>query len=239
MPQGFYSTRFKYPSKKTEKRIKIPQPVDRPLHFQARGLIRKHLIRKDPWWMVVHRRGISRPEIGEDVLEARAYPSSMVRGTLPERILYRTLVEIFHLTPDEVSFQSNVQGGRVELGGLVIDFLLPRHHMVINVQGPTHREYIRVQKDKEQMMALAALGYIYYGVWEDVIYDEYALNEFLRKVLGLYQDGSAGTGDAGGRAAALMAFDEPHFEDAELKIAVDLADHVIGELDDIVTGIIG
>lgn len=181
MPKGRYSTIFKPPRFKTEKRITIPQPPERPSHFQARGLIRREYIRKDPWWFTFHRRGPKRPMVGEDILEARAMPHGMIRGTLPERILYRALMELMHFVPGDFDFQSSLQGGRIELGGIVADFIFPNLRIVIQVQGPTHAEYLRIQKDREQELALNDMGFEVYDLWEDTIYDVYALENWLRK----------------------------------------------------------
>ena len=108
MPRGQYSTRQKPPRLKTEKRIQIPQPPERPLHFQARGLIKKEFLRKDPWWFTFHRRGPRRLKIGGNLLEARAISHGLVRGTLPERIVYRALMELLHFAPGDFDFQSCV-----------------------------------------------------------------------------------------------------------------------------------
>lgn len=197
MPRGQYSTRQKPPRLKTEKRIQIPQPPDRPLHFQARGLIRKEFLRKDPWWFTFHRRGIRRPKVGEDLLEARAMPKGMVRGTLPERIVYRSLMEFMHFVPNiDFDMQSSLQGGRIELGGIVADFMFNILRIVIQVQGPTHNEYIRVQKDREQRLALEEMGYDVYDLWEETIYDEYKLEDWMRKTFGWNHSGGGFQGES-------------------------------------------
>src|SRR5687768_5128833 len=102
--RGSYYTDFRRPSPRTENRIVIPQPYVRPVRFQARSLIRQDLIQKDKWWFIMHRRGVGQKDIGENTLESRAVPHDLVRGTLPERIIYRALVEDFHLIPG-VDFQ--------------------------------------------------------------------------------------------------------------------------------------
>jgi hypothetical protein len=132
--------------------------------------------------------------VGEDPLEARAVPKSMVRGTLPERILYRTLVHIFHFVENvDFDFQSSLQGGRMELGGIVADFLFPILKIVLQVQGSTHMEYMRMAKDQEQMGALLEMGYVTYELWENDIYNEYKLEDLLRGIFNL----STGSGNAG------------------------------------------
>jgi len=197
MPRERYSTKFKYPKFTTEKRIKIPQSPERPLQFQARGIIRSEYLRKDPWWFSFHRRGPHRTYVGGSVLEARAMPKSLVRGTLPERILYRALLELLHFAEGvEFDFQSSLQGGRVELGGIVADFMFPYLGIVIQVQGPTHGEYIRIQKDREQKLALEQMGYEVYDLEEDTIYDEYALEDWLRKTFNWNHSGGGFQGES-------------------------------------------
>lgn len=185
-----YSTRDKFPSRKVEKRLKMPAPVKRPVRFQIRSIIRHELIRGDKWWFTLHRRGPRQPNVGEDPLEARAVSHDMIRGTLPERILYKALVEQIHLVPDvDFDFQSSLQGGRLETGGIVADFLFQIIKIVIQVQGPTHFEFLRTVKDSEQKQALEDLGYTVYEIFEDEIYDEARLNLWLKKVFNLYHSG--------------------------------------------------
>lgn len=192
--KGSYYTYNRAPSKKTEKRIKVPPIEKRPFRFQARTLIRQELIQKDPYWFVLHRRGISRPEVGENPLEARAMPHDMIRGTLPERIIYKSLVQEFHLIEGaDFNFQSSLQGGRIDTGGIIADFIFPQMMMVINPTGPTHSEYVRIWKDDEQTMALAEMGYEQFLIPEDKVYDEYYLSNWLRRRLGWMHSGGGGT----------------------------------------------
>jgi len=142
----------------------------------------------------MHRRGPRRLYVGQDPLEARAVPKNIVRGTLPERIIYRTLIEIFHFIEGaDFDFQSSLQGGRMELGGIVADFLFPTLKIVLQVQGPTHFEYMRMAKDQEQMGALLEMGYVTYEIQENDIYNEFKLEDILRSIFNL----STGSGNAG------------------------------------------
>lgn len=107
---GYYA-RFKMPKYRTEQRIKIPAIIKRPVRFQVRSLIRQEFIHKNPWWFTLHRRGIKgRPHVGVDQLEARAVPHSLVRGTLPERIVYAALVVLLRFVPD-VDFEFQCVAG--------------------------------------------------------------------------------------------------------------------------------
>lgn len=192
--RGSYYTKNRFPSKKTERRLVMPQIQRRPVRFQTRALIRYELFQGDSWWLVMHRRGISRPKIGLDPLEARAVPHSLIRGTLPERIIYKSLVKEFHMIPDvDFYFQSSLQGGRIDTGGIVADFMLPAHHIVINPAGPTHNERLRIWKDEEQTMALAEMGYTQYIIPEEKVYDEYYLTNWLRRLLGWMHTGGNGS----------------------------------------------
>jgi len=181
-----------YPLRRT--RIKIPQPLIRPVNIHQDNLIKKDLISKDPWWMIIHRRGIRRPKYGEDPLEARAVPKDQVKGTLPERIVYKYLTNVLKMVSGaDFDFQSSQSGGRQELGGLVADFLFYYMKIVIQVQGPTHGEYLRGLKDEEQRGILEDMGYRVFDIEELVCYSEARLEEWMRRVFGL----SLGAGSAG------------------------------------------
>jgi hypothetical protein len=184
--RGSYYTRDRKPGKKTERRLLTEQPVVRPLRFQIRSIVKYEYVHPtSPWWFIIHRRGPSQKQIGEDPLEARATPKGVIRGTLPERIIYRALVEQYHMVPDvDFLYQSSLQGGRLDTGGIVADFLFPYLRIVINPTGPTHNETLRIYKDKEQVMALAEMGYTVYFIEENKVYDEAYFNNWMRQVLG-------------------------------------------------------
>lgn len=171
----------------------MPQITKRPLRFQVRSIIKQEEIRKDVWWFTLHRRGPKRPMVGEDPLEARAVSHDLVRGTLPERILYRALVELLHFVPNaDFDFQSSLQGGRIDTGGIVADFMFANLKLIIQVQGPTHKEFLRMRKDDEQRLALEEMGYTVIEIWESEIYDESRLDEWLRKTFGWTHGGGVG-----------------------------------------------
>jgi len=123
--------------------------------------------------VVVHRRGIPKPE--ED-LERRAVPKSEVFGTLPERIVYKELLKR-HVYFD---FQSSFMGGRLELGGVVADFILPEAKVIIRIQGEYwHTGLAAEAKDEAQRAVLEGMGFTVYDLWEDTIYDEEALERWM------------------------------------------------------------
>lgn len=164
-----------------QNRTVIPQTPYRPIKVSGDALQREKL-RSDPYWFIAHRRGVHRPKIGEDPLEARAVSKSTVNGTLPERIVYKALTNRRLIPNIDFDFQSSEQGGRLELGGMVADFLFPNMMFVLNVQGPTHATFLRAEKDSEQEGELADMGYGYYEIWENTIYDQSSLDKFLRRL---------------------------------------------------------
>ena len=181
-------------------RIKIPQSPFRPLQIHAKDLVKR--TEKDPWWFVLHRRGLHRKKIGEDPREARAVSKDSVRGTLPERIVYKYLRDILKLIPGyDFDFQSSQSGGRLELGGIVADFLFEYMRIVIQVQGITHSDYLRARKDEEQRAILNSMGYRVFDVEEETCYNEYALEEWMRRTFGL----ALGTGNSGSKTVNLSS----------------------------------
>jgi hypothetical protein len=200
-----YSSYIKRPKQKWGKRIRMPGVPSRPMRFQLRSILRHELIRgPSPWWLTVHRRGLAGRElIGQDPLEMRAVPHGVISGYLTERILYAALVNLFHFVPDvDFLFQSSVEGGRLELGGLVADFLFPILRIVINPLGPQHYQFRNIAKDQEQIDILKEMGYDVYLIDEEVTYDQFKLEEFLRRLFGGM---TSGGGDAGGHPAQISS----------------------------------
>lgn len=187
-----FPTITRYPSFRVEKRIKIPQVPHRPIRFPEASIIRKELITpKDPYWYVLHRRGPARQWVGPSQLEQRAIPHDILRGTLPERIIYKYLVERMRFVDGiDFNFQSSLQGGRVDTGGIVADFQFPLLFIILNPLGPTHSEYLRIQKDNEQNAALEEMGYQVYMIPEEDVYDEYVFEALMRKIFDWNGSGS-------------------------------------------------
>ncbi len=112
-------------------------------------------------------------ELGPPVVEESNQPPPMpldFRGTLPEWRVY------FWLTKHniEFDFQSSMMGGRLQLGGLVSDFLLPQRSppMVLNVQGIFWHYFgpnADRQKDQRQQDQLENMGYQVINLDEDMI----------------------------------------------------------------------
>ena len=184
-----------YPSQKPHRRITIPQPEYKSFRISRRGGLKAEAFWTNPWWLTIHRRGLSRKLVGVNPLEARAVPKEFVRGTLPERILYAALITIAHQKPDvDFTFQSSLAGGRLELGGIVADFMFEAKKFAIQVQGPTHDTFLRSRKDEEQTMLLAELGYSVVSITDEQVYDEYILENFLRRLFAM-PEGHGGSGD--------------------------------------------
>jgi very-short-patch-repair endonuclease len=178
------------PSKRT--RIRIPQPDDRPFAMRGRDVVNQEWMRGEGG-ITLHKRGIYRPNLVVDPREARAVPSSQVRGSLPERIVWLALTKDFHMA-GLFDFQSSQLGGRMELGGMVADFLFEGMKIVIQVQGSTHKDFLRGRKDEEQTNILKDMGYRVYELWEDVIYDASRLEDALRNIFNLGVGVGGGTG---------------------------------------------
>ncbi|RPI49477.1 MAG: DUF559 domain-containing protein, partial [Deltaproteobacteria bacterium] len=107
--------------------------------------------------LTIHRRGPRRQKIGLDYQESRAKQG--IKGTLIERIFYKALEQRGYVPGSDFDFQSSLLGGRLVMGGIVADFLLPYKRLVINIQGPTHATWIRAAKDQEQRELLESMGY--------------------------------------------------------------------------------
>lgn len=184
-------------------RIRIPQPPDRTLVLTEQTL-RREAIRPEPWWFTLHRRGVYRPTVGVDPREARAVSRARVRGTLPERILYKKHLNYRLIVDVDFNFQSSLQGGRLELGGIVADFIEIRPRIVIRVQGPTHSDALMMQKDEDQKQILEAMGYWVVDITDREVYNEQYLDTWFHNLLGYGKYGGgmldhavANTGNSG------------------------------------------
>lgn len=166
-------------------RINLGQSPDRPLRLRQKSSFKNEFVSPNPWWWMTHRRGIHRPKVGQDPLEARAVSKALVRGTLPERIVYQYLLNL-HMVPEvDFDFQSSMQGGRLFLGGIVVDFLFPNWKMIIQVQGPTHDQFARSRKDEEQRQILENMGYRLYYMDMQLIYNEPRFEDYMRYIFNL------------------------------------------------------
>ena len=175
------------------RRIFIPQAPERPFEVPAGDAIRKDVLKKDPYWFTIHRRGVPRPEVGVDPLEARGVPEAQVKGYLHERVLYRFFVEKMRFVPGaDFTFQSSFEGGRSQLGGMVADFLFFNWRMVINIKGPTHYMFLQSKKDEEQAGILAEMGFTVFYPDLKTIESEFLLEDWARRVFNFATSRGAG-----------------------------------------------
>lgn len=183
------------PNFKREKRIKMPGVPKRPVRFQVRSLIDyPFLTPPPPPGFVIHRRGSVGSWIGILSLEMRAISHELMRGTLPERIIYKYLTESLRFVEGaDFDFQSSLQGGRIDTGGIVADFIFKSLRVVINPLGPTHDEFLRIKKDQEQIDSLASMGYQVYMIPEDDIYDEPTFIMKMKQIFGWVHSGAGDT----------------------------------------------
>lgn len=212
-----------YHSLRKQQRIRIKQTPHRPLQLNKRDLVKWNEFKEDAWWFVLHRRGVRRAKIGVDPLEARATPRTQVKGTLPERIVHRFLIANMRMVEDvDFSFQSSQDGGRLELGGMVVDFLFGLTRLIIQVQGPTHGGFRRHRKDEEQTSALELMGFTVVEIGLDIIYNVYWFENFMRRLFGLAQGGGAGSGVAFGPYGDDVSIDWTAVYEQALGLQADL-----------------
>jgi G:T-mismatch repair DNA endonuclease (very short patch repair protein) len=145
--------------------------------------------------ITLHRRGLMQVDYrAPDPREQYAVSDSEVHGTLPERIIYKSLTDR-HLVPgSDFTFQSSLVGGRIHLGGIVCDFLFERPPLVIRVQGMywhgefdrdngdlMHGEITQSRRDDEQGQTLNRMGYAVVDVWEEDTYNPFILQAWMNK----------------------------------------------------------
>ena len=203
-------------------RIRIPQPPDRDYRLNQRDLVRRELLREDPSWWTLHRRTPGSKEYVGDPLEDRAVSKEQVNGTLPERILYRALQRVVHQSAvSDFDFQSSLEGGRLELGGIVADFLFRNKRMVIRAQGPTHTLFLRMRKDDEQKGILESMGYFVKDIEDDMIYNEFTLEDWLRRCwnLGRGRGGASGAFGSDLEEDEQIGIDQSMLEQISMKLA--------------------
>lgn len=168
-----------------QERIVLPQPQYRPLRMERRDVVNRGLLKQRPDWYTLHRRGFpsTMVKIPGDPDEARAVPEHVIPGTLPERIVYLELVKRGFVEGIDFTFQSSKEGGRNELGGLVVDFVLEFHRIALQVQGPTHDTFIRRRKDDEQESILASMGFTMLELSTVIIDNPHLLEAWFRQYI--------------------------------------------------------
>lgn len=91
-------------------------------------------------------------------------------ATVPELIEYGELL-LRGFQPQEFNFQSSHAGGRLELGGAVVDFYLPSLNIAIRIQSTEfHTGSAFESKDMSQMLMLTSFGLTVHDIWEEETY---------------------------------------------------------------------
>lgn len=178
MPRKTKWVGVKWASKRpAQRRIRIPQPAFRPIHVTS---TKPRIKETRPSSITIHRRGPQRDKIGPDNwLEYHAEQG--IRGTLPERIVYKALKRHGYRPGIDFDFQSSLLGGRLSLGGIVADFIFPYKRIVVQVQGPTHSTFIRKAKDSEQRELLEQMGYTSLEIPQETVFNRMALDRWIRQ----------------------------------------------------------
>jgi very-short-patch-repair endonuclease len=176
---------FKYTAKKPKgvKRIKIPQSPKRPVQIRGAG-VRKAELKAPKKEFVLHRKGVAgRPQLEEDPYEKYAVPSWQVKGYQGERIVYKMALTHHQVPGSDFTFQSSMDGGRMEMGGIVVDFMWPKQKLIVQLQGPTHKTNIREAKDAEQASILESMGYTVLYLDYNIVHDIGRLDEWFRRYI--------------------------------------------------------
>ena len=81
-------------------------------------------------------------------------------------------------------FSSSIAGGFFELGGAVVDFILPDRRIAIRVMGVYWHRGVEVEgHDMIQREMLVARGYIVVDIWGDDLRDPTRRDETMRKAM--------------------------------------------------------
>ena len=83
----------------------------------------------------------------------------------------------------DFDFQSSAEGGRNELGGMVVDFIFEFLRLALRVQGPTHDTHLRKAKDREQESILESMGFAVVDLDTDVVLNAFLLESWFRQHL--------------------------------------------------------
>ena len=79
-------------------------------------------------------------------------------GSLPEYIAYQTFVELGLEPGHDFTYQSPLMGGRLDKGGLILDFMFPDRNLAVNVQGVYYHYEFGVESKARDTMARAGLA---------------------------------------------------------------------------------
>ena len=80
-------------------------------------------------------------------------------GSIPEYIAYTTFQQLGLRPGEDFSYQSPLLGGRMDKGGLVLDFIFPDRLLAINIQGVYfHYEFKGLETKARDTMARSAIA---------------------------------------------------------------------------------
>jgi len=77
-------------------------------------------------------------------------------GTLPELLVWNALIQLGKIPDVDFSFQSSLFGGRLERGGLIVDFLIPPN-LAISVLGTYFHYKLRGGSEARDLIAREVL----------------------------------------------------------------------------------
>lgn len=116
-------------------------------------------------------------------LEGRAQQD--IKGSLEERIFYKALVEYGLIPEVDFSYQPDFKGGRMELGGLVADFMFEYPKVIVQVQSYWHTVSLEIeQRDHDQAAQLRGMGFTVMELWPNTIRDAVALDWWVQRNIG-------------------------------------------------------
>ena len=80
-------------------------------------------------------------------------------GSIPEYVAYQTFVSLGLEPGQDFTYQSPLMGGRLDKGGLIIDFMFNEPpDLAVNVQGVYYHYELGVENKARDVMARAALA---------------------------------------------------------------------------------
>lgn len=155
--------------------------------IRKRGGIKSKGLIRQPRPRISARRpiGVATRQIKRWALEERAATVTIApAGSLEERIFYQALVDHGFIPGVDFDYQSQMFGGRAELGGLVADFLFPIPKVIVNPYSDWHTmsEY-NLRRDLDQITILESMGYTVLIIWPVTIYDQAALDDWIARYI--------------------------------------------------------
>jgi hypothetical protein len=80
-------------------------------------------------------------------------------GSVPEYVAYQTFIELGLEPGEDFTYQSPLMGGRMDKGGIILDFLFTNPpNLAVNVQGVYYHYEFGVEAKARDVMARASLA---------------------------------------------------------------------------------